>query len=189
MTYLLKPLDSSFDRTSNLTYPFPNNIRPGCGDAMRGMRQTFMSADFNDNPTCVDWNENWFGDNSTAWPDMYKYDSSPSCDGFKANARELGLFAGCVIDAPLSDLIDCTLKTADPKNTWDLREAWPGLEGCSIKSELNEDAPAADETGEAPVPMPTEPDEDKEGVDHDHGDHEDVHGETLRLLRNEFIFL
>ena len=148
---------------------------------MRGMLQIFMSPDFNEDPTCVEWNENWFGDNSTAWPDMYQYESSPSCDGFKANARELGLFTGCVIDAPLSDLVDCTLKTADPKNTWDLKEAWPGLKGCSIKSELPEVAPAADETGETPALMPAEPEEDKEEEDHDHGDHEDVHGENFAM--------
>ena len=146
------------------------------------MLQIFMSPDFNEDPTCVEWNENWFGDNSTAWPDMYQYESSPSCDGFKANARELGLFTGCVIDAPLSDLVDCTLKTADPKNTWDLKEAWPGLKGCSIKSELPEVAPAADETGETPALMPAaEPEEDKEEEDHDHGDHEDVHGENFAM--------
>lgn len=107
--------------------------------------QTFQTEDFYTNPTCLNWFGLWFGDDFGS-PDfdrlklLYQYDSSPSCDGFKATANELGTFSGCVVDVPVADFLDCTIKTADPMNVWNLVRAWPGLEGCSIKSELPQDA-------------------------------------------------
>lgn len=118
---------------------------PGCGDELRGVMQTFQTEDFYTNPTCLNWFGLWFGDDFGS-PDfdrlklLYQYDSSPSCDGFKATANELGTFSGCVVDVPVADFLDCTIKTADPMNVWNLVRAWPGLEGCSIKSELPQDA-------------------------------------------------